>query len=155
MKEYQITKYDPQYRDSSGHYTRDEWTSYSDVGDLVSLEEYLATEKAYVDAAVALLRESGVDALQAVGVENHRGAASAPAEGATLREAEWPAAFRSVLREDWWCRFECPTGFVHFGYDYYMYVGVRRPEGASIPELSRLFVEPCTSPYHHDPEDDG
>jgi hypothetical protein len=156
MNEYRITKYDPRHRDLSGAYLRDEWTSYSDVGRRVPLEEYLATEDRYVETAVAFLRAAGVTSLEARGVENHRGAAAAPAEGAILAPPEWAIAFRSVLREKWWCRFESDAGFVHFGYDYYMYVGVSRREVvAEHAALSRgLFVEPFASPYHPgDPRD--
>lgn len=149
MHQFRITKYDPRHRDPSGAYLREEWTSYSDVGRRVSLEEYLATEKRYVDTAVTLLREAGVESLEARDVEN-RGAAEAPMEGAILAPAEWARAFRSVLREEWWCRFESEAGFVHFGYDYYMYVGVCRREAvAEDGAVSRgLFVEPFPSPYH-------
>src|SRR5262245_29706913 len=125
MNEYRITKYDPRLRDSSGRYLRDEWTSYSDVGRLVSLEEYIATEERYIEMALAFLGAAGVKNLEARGVENHRGVVAAPAEGAILAPSEWSLSFRSVLREEFWCRFESDAGFVHFGYDYYMYVGVR------------------------------
>ena len=154
MNEYRITKYDPSLRNTSGAHRPDEWTSYSDVGRLVSLEEYLATEARYVKTAVALLGEAGVRSLEALGVENR--AAAAPAEGAMLAPAEWPIAFRSVLREECWCRFEAEAGFVHFGYDYYMYVGVRcQDDVAQAAALSRgRFVEPWVSPYHPEDEHD-
>lgn len=157
MKEYRITKYDPRHRDASGAYLRDEWTSYSDVGRSVSLEEYLATEARYVEIAVAFLTEAGVKSLEACEVENGRGAVAAPTEGAIFAPAEWAAAFRSVLREEWWCRFESDAGFVHFGCDYYMYIGVNRleaaVEGGALP--SGLFVEPFASPYHPENEEEG
>jgi hypothetical protein len=31
---------------------------------------------------------------------------------------------RRILREEFWCRLEGSKGFVHFGWDYYMYIGV-------------------------------
>jgi len=157
MNEYRITKYDPRNRDSSGAYLLlDEWTSYSDVGRSVSLKEYLATEERYIATAVEFLREAGVETLEARTVENHRRAVAAPVEGALLGPAEWPRAFRSVLREEWWCRFESDAGFVHFGWDYHMYVGVRSraPEGQAVALKYGLFVEPFTSPYHPEVEDD-
>ena len=156
MNEYRITKYDPRHRDSSGAYLLpDEWTSYSDVGRSVSLEEYLATEERYISTAVAFLREAGVESLEARTVDTHGSAVGAPIEGASLGPAEWPRAFRSVLREKWWCRFESDAGFVHFGLDYYMYVGVRSrtPECHAVALKYGLFVEPFTSPYHPEVED--
>jgi hypothetical protein len=121
----------------------------------VSLAEYLATEERYIETAVAFMREAGVNHLEARAVENHPGAVAAPAEGALFGPADWPIAFRSVLREEWWCRFESDAGFVHFGSDYYMYVGVRCPavEAQAAAVKRGLFVEPFTSPYH--PEDEG
>ena len=66
MNEYQITKYDPRLRDSTGAYSvPEEWTSYSDVGRTVSLAEYLATEERYIETAVAFMREAGVHHLEA------------------------------------------------------------------------------------------
>ena len=56
---------------------------------------------------------------------------------------------RSVLREEFWCRLEGPAGYLHFGWDFYMYVGVPYPCPKS-QELARglgLFVEEYPSPY--------
>jgi hypothetical protein len=60
MHEYRITKYDPTLRDENGRYTREEWTSFSQVGGAVSFEEYVRVEKAYIDTALAFLREDKV-----------------------------------------------------------------------------------------------
>jgi hypothetical protein len=61
---------------------------------------------------------------------------------------------RAVLRSEWWCQFEAPGAFLHFGYDYYMYVGVPVPCPQSIAlSCDRgLFVEPFVSPYHRETE---
>jgi hypothetical protein len=32
---------------------------------------------------------------------------------------------RRILREEFWCRLEGGQGFIHFAWDYYMYIGVR------------------------------
>ena len=54
-----------------------------------------------------------------------------------------------VLREEIWCRLECPTGFLHFGWDYYMYVGVPHlcPESLELAKRMGLFVDELKSPY--------
>lgn len=57
--------------------------------------------------------------------------------------------FVGVLREQFWCRLEGPSSFVHIGCDCYMYVGVSKPCNRSL-ELSTklgLFAEPMSSPY--------
>ena len=60
MMNYRISKYNPKYRDEHGIYTRDEWTSISDVGEYfngyeVTMEEYLETENRYVKAIDIIL----------------------------------------------------------------------------------------------------
>lgn len=50
-----ITKYDPKYRDQNGLYTKDEWTSYVDIGKkydgvTFSRSDYLLTEFRYLEA---------------------------------------------------------------------------------------------------------
>ena len=65
MHQFRVTKYDPAYRNELGHYRRDEWTSFSDVGceangSVVTLGEYERVELAYIDSALAFMREAGV-----------------------------------------------------------------------------------------------
>lgn len=56
---------------------------------------------------------------------------------------------RNVLRERYWCRFEDESRFVHFGYDYYMYVGdlTRCADSQSLARTLDLFPEEFESPY--------
>ena len=149
MFEYRVTKYDPKFRDPSGVYVRDEWTRYSDVGRSVSLDDYLFVEANYVNVAVSFLREACVERLRMQDVENSHRTAGVPDEGTALESQYWVGAFRSVLREDYWCRFESDEAFVHFGWDYYMYIGVTRdcPGARGMAESSGLFIEECSSPY--------
>jgi hypothetical protein len=51
-------------------------------------------------------------------------------------------------------RLEAAGGFVHVGWDCYMYVGVRRPCPSAEAEAHRfgLFVEPFLSPYSERPD---
>ena len=149
MVEYRITKYDPQFRDATGAFSRHEWTSYRDVGASVSLDDYLRIEATYVSVAIAFLIEAGIGWLQVDSLENAGKTPVAYAEGAVLAPAEWESAFRSVLREHFWCRFQSSESFVHFGWDYYMYVGVPRhcPKAHAAAGASGLFVEECSSPY--------
>jgi hypothetical protein len=136
MIEYRVTKYDPRLRDPSGRYLLDEWTSAGDVGRpfggvLLTYEEYRRVEDAYV------------------ALENHRRHPEAPLEGATLVGPLLEQAIRSILREEFWCPLEGGDCFLHFGWDYYMYVGVPGPcpEACLLATGSGLFVEPFRSPY--------
>jgi hypothetical protein len=80
--QYRVTKYDPRFRDPSGAYTRDEWTSVDDIGRTfggvtLTAEEYERVETAYASAVVAMLAEAGVEQLIVNALEERR-AARAP-----------------------------------------------------------------------------
>jgi hypothetical protein len=151
--EYRITKYDPAAR-LEGR-PRTEWTAFSDIGRTfgagpLTQAAYEAVEAAYVAAAVSFMREAGVSCLAVRGLE---GGAQAPLpcrEGETLALDQAARLMAGVLRELCWCRLESPLGFVHFGWDYYMYVGVASPcpDAARRAAEAGLFVEEMRSPHH-------
>lgn len=151
---YRVTKYDPQFRDATGAYTRDEWISASDVGSafdgvLLTREEYLRVESAYVDAALSFLREAGVDSLTVNGLENSARHELPFGEGGVLSIDASADVMRRVLHDEFWCRLVAPLAYVHFGWDYYMYVGVpkRVPKSEAVARELGLFAEPFRSPY--------
>ncbi|HVJ80321.1 MAG TPA: hypothetical protein VNC50_04550 [Planctomycetia bacterium] len=155
-----MTKYDPKLRNPTGAYTRNEWTSFSDVGrsfdgaELTS-GEYRRIEDAYVAAAVAFLREAGVPSLTVRTLENARGRPVPFGEGEVLSVELIPDMLRGVLREEFWCRLEAVDAFVHVGWDYYMYVGVPRPcpFARLRAGILGLYVEQFASPYREDSSD--
>ena len=161
MKEFRITKYDPKYRDRNGVFTKPDWTSFSEIGDVinghkVTKSEYMKVEKAYIDSALHFLREANIVSLTVLGLENHRKAPISVTEGQTLTLHKLQTSFRNVLREKYWCRFEQEgKAYVHFGWDYYMYIGlsVNCNKSVRFAKEHGLFVEKFTSPYH--PEKDG
>ncbi|MGH9828230.1 MAG: hypothetical protein ACREDR_33825, partial [Blastocatellia bacterium] len=60
MFEYRVTKYDPAKRDPEGRYLADDWIMYSQVGQVVggtllTMDEYLRIETAYINAAAKML----------------------------------------------------------------------------------------------------
>jgi hypothetical protein len=152
--EFRVTKYDPAHRDRHGAYTRDEWTSVSDIGQtfggvVLTESEYQRAEDAYATAAVAFLREAGVGSLTVAGLENHAAVPLPFADGSPLRLADVGGVVRRVLREEFWCRLEGAGAFVHVGWDYYMYVGVpvACPGAVALTRQLGLFPEPFRSPY--------
>ena len=153
MHQYRVTKYDPALRDAAGAYSNQEWTSFSDIGrsGAVTLteEDYVRVESAYIDMAKKFIAEDGGSALRVIGIENRGGFTEAPIEGALISVAELPAVCRSILREEFWCRLEADDRFLHFGYDYYMYVGVKSECAAAVAAAAALglFVERFDSPY--------
>jgi hypothetical protein len=155
--QYRITKYNPANRDESGAYQLDEWTAFSDIGKEFSgvrlrKTEYLEVESAYLTAVKSFLEEARLPALFLKGLEIGR-AKEIPAfvkEGASLSVPQCVEFSRSVLREELWGRLVIPgRAYVHFGWDYYMYIGVPVPCHSSIEAAGRggLFVEPFRSPY--------
>lgn len=155
MKEYRITKYDPSFRDYAGAYTRDEWISVRDsgrsfAGVMLTLEEYERVEGAYVEVAMAFLREAGVSALRVEGLENQRGHVLNFREGSLLPLERVGDVLRRILREEFWSRLQGVGGFVHIGWDFYMYVGVRCPCPAARAQATELglYVEKFSSPYN-------
>jgi len=153
MYEFRVTKYDPQKRHETGYYTdQEEWTDFGQVGKNVSLEEYLLIEKAYIDSAIEFIASSGSDSLTVVSLENHRNTTNLKEHDLIPLDSLDPV-LRSLLRCEFWCRLESELGFIHIGWDYYMYIGVSRVNESVISNTQKrgLFVEEFISPYH--PED--
>lgn len=158
MFEYRLTKYDPRLRASDGTYTADEWTSFSQVGEeiagsVLTAEEYLCVENLYINVAVDMLAECGINALEVRALENHSGHRPTSFElrdGQRLLGDALRQTLRSMLREEFWCRLEGEDGsYIQVGWDYYMYVGIACEVSASIDRAraAGLFVEPFVSPY--------
>ena len=157
MPEFRITKYDPVMRDSSGAYLPHDWTSISDVGRSTTLAEYMRVEESYLDVALAFLREADIGGLSIHWHPNEIRPPTSNRNGDRLRPPELRAAMQRVLREEMWARFEHESGaFVHFGGDYYMFLGVTAdcPKSLTLAAAKGLFVEPFVSPYHPEPEDE-
>lgn len=158
MHQYRVTKYDPQYR-QNGVYTKEEWTDFSDVGRTfdgvpLTLQEYERVEQQHIDFLTELVsREAAlpltIDSLEIYGSDCHW------QNGQQITRAELPSLLRDILRCDCWCRLTSADFFIHFGYDYYMYVGCSHTqEGiAALATAYDLFAEPMCSPYHEEPEE--
>jgi len=155
VHQFRVTKYNPKFRDSRGVYTRDEWTSFADIGEMfngaeLSSEEYQRVEDAYVSAAIAFLREANVQQLTVNRLENAGGRFIQVADGGSLSLQKISEVLRQLRREEFWCRLEGSNAFVHVGWDYYMYIGVPHscPSAQRHAEQLGLFVEDFASPYH-------
>jgi hypothetical protein len=155
MIEYRVTKYDPSLRDERSAYTADDWTAISDIGRIfggivLTDTEYQRVEQAYITSALAFLREGGLNSLTVKGLENHQGLALEFGEGSVISLELVGDVIRQVLREEFWCRLECPGGFIHIGWDYYMYIGVpyRCPSAERLAKELSLHPEDFASPYN-------
>ncbi len=66
---WRITKYNPNFRDENGSYTKDEWTSLYDVGKkyndkVFTIEEYLETEEKYINSILKIMTFAKIPYLQ-------------------------------------------------------------------------------------------
>jgi len=69
--------------------------------------------------------------------------------GATYDISTISIIARLILREKLWCKLEAKNMFVHFGWDYYMYIGSSCACNQSIQKIKvlGLYVEKYSSPY--------
>ncbi|MBC1551231.1 hypothetical protein HB901_00800 [Listeria booriae] len=166
MYEYRITKYNPAFRNSNGTFLKDEWTSYSDVGGTfsgvaLSLDDYLLIENQYICAVVSLMEYSCIGELSIKGLEVRDDDFDENTTDEMMKLLEVikssekvnivdiPSICRLILREYIWAKLEVKTMFVHFGYDYYMYIGLVQEPREAIEQIRNggLFVEKYSSPY--------
>lgn len=162
MAGFRVTKYDPSLRDADGAYPSGEWTSASDIGKTVSEVEYHRVETSYVHAVWSFLHSAGIDRLRVCSLERRLASlqslpadvetetslrANVVSEGDTVSGDALEWLVRLALREVLWCRLEGEKGFyVHFGYDYCMYLGGDALTSAP-PLAPGIFAERLESPY--------
>lgn len=157
--QYRVTKYNPQYRDErSGGYLLDEWTSICDIGkvfngEVVTKEEYDFVEDAYVKSVLSFMDDMDIQALKLISLENTRNYKDdrlTIEDNKFYNKAEIEILTRLILRGEIWTKLIHDNMFVHFGYDYYMYIGVNKmpSEALDISAGLGLFPENFSSPYN-------
>jgi hypothetical protein len=162
-----ITKYNPLYRNTTGNYEKDEWISFFDIGKIfehkeLTLKDYLIVENAYINTLVAFMECSNIDTMRVRSLEKQvplkaslfypkaiLDAFNTITNGMVADKELIKSIGRLVLREDIWCKLEAKNMYVHFGYDYYMYIGTAGvcSEAVMRSEKLGLFVESYDSPY--------
>jgi len=146
---WKITKYAPDHR-------ADEWTSIYDVGKVcagtrLTMDEYLRVEQLYLKAIDLIAGCNQVSSFQIEGMEIYQASPCTLIyeNGKSIDLKTSLDLARHILREEQWCRLVNPRMFVHFGYDYHMYIGSADPaahERQKIRELG-LYCEEKESPY--------
>lgn len=175
MLSYRITKYNPTFRNSLGWYEKNDWTSISDIGKQfdgkeLTFEDYIKIEDAYVQAIMLFMDFLKLNSLTVTYLEKYwkrpipdiyRSKTMLElfkkiSVGQELDKSEVADIARLMLRETVWCKPESKDKmFIHFGWDYYMYIGsAEKPAESMIAtiEKSGLFVEEFESPYLEDQE---
>jgi hypothetical protein len=157
VHEYRVTKYNPAFRDESGAYTKLEWSMFRQIGQtflgvVLTSDEYELVEEAYIQSALGFLRESGLLLMRVAGLENSRKRPLDFQNESVLPLDRIGVIIRQILREEFWCRLEGSHGFLHFGWDYYMFIGVPRicPTARARATKLGLYVEEFASPYFED-----
>ncbi len=167
--QWRITKYNPAYRNAEGHYLRDEWTSASEIGksflgEILTLDDYLQVEKAYVDTVMKFLEVYQIENVRLIHLETY-GLSNVDktsplydpsfdiiplAEDMLVTIEQIPVVCKMALREYIYCQLISEDFFVQFGYDYYLFIGANsiQQEAIQFASEQHLFVEQMMSPYY-------
>ena len=98
----------------------------------------------------SFLHEAGIESLELKGLECRDTPADSSLHEGNLTIAQSLDFARLALREEAWGKLVVPgKAYVHFGYDYYMYIGVpsKCDRSIAIARDRGLFVERVRSPY--------
>lgn len=160
MNSWRITKYNPVKRDADGSYLDlEEWICFSEVGTKVSMEEYQITEEKYLDAISVFITEMGLNRVYVTALEqwsdevrnqNANEFLSKIWIGKAVTAQEVRELAKFTLRNAIWCKLGFKEQFfVHFGYDYYMYIGASEGclKAKEVVKETGLFIEDFKSPY--------
>ena len=152
MNQYRISKYNPELR-VDGRYYRDEWTSYSDVGkvyngEIFTYEKYVAVEKSLIGSIKELVVVAEIKVLQIAELEDYN-KISTLCNGQNIELKNIEFFVTDCHREKYWCKLNGDNFFIHFGYDYYCYVGCNLSNNytAEMAHRYNLFCENMVSPY--------
>lgn len=169
---WRITKYNPKYRDEKCIYLRDEWTSISEIGRItnnhviLTIQDYISTENRYVEAILDVMSCLDIQKLSIFGLEkwedtldttnfsflyneNMKSLYGQVTNGLWLEKDQISDLSRLILREKIWCKLKFDSKmYVHFGYDFYMFIGSEMMCEDTINniEKSGLYVEDFISP---------
>ena len=125
------------------------WNSFFDIGKLVSEEEYLYVESLYIDLLLELAREMGIKFFTIKEFENYD--AFALREGEIVGLERLSFVIQAILRDECWGKLVNDGLEIHFGYDYIMYVVVKKTNINVKPILNsygeRLGIDEIISPY--------
>ena len=168
MFSWRITKYNPVFRNSSGAYLKNDWTSVADIGKtfdsgLLTQETYIKVEDAYIKAILLFMRYLNVSTLKITRLSKHDllrnnsysetllHTYATISNGQEANPEQVDEIARLALREDIGCQLQANKKMlVHFGYDYYMYIKSSKILSDFVKneiEKNGLFVENFKSPY--------
>lgn len=153
MKQVRISKYNPIYRNGEGKYDIEDWTSISDVGkvydgNVFKMKDYELVEERYISCILDILNECNIQELYLTEYECYDVTLSW-INRQRIPINQIPDFSKDCLRERCWGKLSNSNIFIHFGYDYYMYIGCNLSIDTIriIAGNSQLFCELQQSPY--------
>ncbi len=164
MNYWRVTKFNPNFRERGpdSPYTIDTWIQVEDLQyKKMSVEEYLKIEDLYVRACFEFVKESKIKELDVVDFINDMSISNLLVRNnlfikddrkklKKILVEELEDIVKKNLRGIVYCKLEVKGEFfIHFGYDFYMYIGSKYPCDKAILSVSDsgLFVEDFVSPY--------
>lgn len=162
MEQLRISKYNPEMRDDKGNYFHfGEWTSLSDIEKgIMTIDHYIKSESNYVNSIIHIMEIAQIEHVYITDIEiyspntpvyiadENLQLISSLHEGKKIFRDDVNWIVRCVLRELMWCKLIDNNKFyIHFGYDYYVYVGgdFNLVDHDSLQE--GVFYEKFKSPY--------
>lgn len=119
----------------------------------LTLAEYLRVENEYIQFCLNAMKAAGVTGLSVCAPEIY-------CEGLRLPKRVCDTdsiceIIRRCLREKCWAKLEGTRFFLHFGYDYYLYIGtdVPKPLVETLAKEQNLYCEYYRSPYGENGDD--
>lgn len=151
MSSYRITKCKSDLL-SNGKYPNDHWDSYFDIGKefngvILTEQEYCRIENNYISCITEILAAAGVRSLYIKTLEQYGKQRWKNQQRISINNAS--NILRDCFRETCWCRLTAYQAYVHFGYDYLVYIGVNIPQKdvELICKKYGLYCKKYPSPY--------
>lgn len=153
MYMYRIAKYNLNSYDENGIFTEAEWTDYSDIGktfhgETLTEEAYLLVETQYITTAQCLFENTCREEISIANLQKYQ--SDLPwANHQMIGKTQLAEIMRDCFRNKCWCRLYGENFYIHFGYDFYMYIGCTVPydEVQKICNANQLYVIEQESPY--------
>lgn len=146
VNHYRITKYNPKFRDNVGKYKNSDWTF---ISDNVPMEDYLKYENKYAKTVIDCVSLCGVKKLIVTPIGHENSQFKLSRTKLEINSKDWGSIdtiVRLVLREKFWAKINSTKSFyVHFGWDYYMYIGGSFK--LKMNKINGLYIEEFKSPY--------
>jgi len=166
---YRVTKYNPANRDNEGRYFLDEWTEYCDIGKKFNKKrftynEYVIVEEKYIKTIVSLMNFLGVKYISfkrgrrvlleedSLATKDMKKIYNSIKREFKVYIEDIPDLVKLILRGYIWGVIKNEKMEVHFGNDFYMYIGLPAYNDELMESVipDGLYGEQCCLPTYED-----